>query len=92
MYDNFDMPRCIVTNEVYADDDQSANVTFVAELILRDSEEVTAFMETSSFERAKTHGGWLYKNGTIEEVPKTLVDGLTGEHTESDAEVEVESE
>ena len=92
MYDNFDMPRCLVTKEVYSDDDQTANVTFVAELILRNSGEVTAFMETSTFERAKTHGGWLYKNGTIEEVPQNVVDGLTGEDTEAKVEVEVESE
>jgi hypothetical protein len=32
-------------------------------------------METSNLERAKTHGGWLYLNGTIEFVPEELSDG-----------------
>jgi uncharacterized protein YchJ len=76
MYDNFDLPRCIIVNEEYHEEDQKANVTFIAELVLRESGEVTAFMETSNFERAKTHGGWLYLNGTIEEVPEELVAGL----------------
>lgn len=76
MYDNFDMSQCIISNEVYEDDDQRANVTFIAELVLRESGEVTAFMETSTLERAQTHGGWLYLNGTIEEVPDELVAGL----------------
>ena len=92
MYDNFDMKRCIVSNEEYFDEDQTANVTFIAELILRETGEVTAFMETSTFERAKTHGGWLYKNGTIEEVPQSLVDGLTSGQAEEKVEVEVETE
>lgn len=92
MYDNFDLPRCIVTDETYSDDDQTANVTFVAELILRESGEVTSFMEISNFERAKTHGGWLYKNGTIETVPQSLVDGLTGGQTEDEVKVEVKTE
>ena len=95
MYDNFDMPRCIISNESYYYDDENddddettnttnndpttatkANVTFIAELVLKETGEVTAFMETSNFERAKTHGGWLYLNGTIEEVPESLVEGL----------------
>lgn len=93
MYDNFDMNKCIVSNEEYFDDEQTANVTFIAKLILRETGEVTSFMETSSFERAKkTHGGWLYKNGTIEEVPQSLVDGLSSGKAEEKVEVEVESE
>mmetsp|Transcript_20961 Transcript_20961/g.51498 ORF Transcript_20961/g.51498 Transcript_20961/m.51498 type:complete len:120 (+) Transcript_20961:95-454(+) len=92
MYDNFDMNRCIVSHEEYFEDDQAANVTFIAELILRETGEVTAFMETSTFERAKTHGGWLYKNGTIEEVPQSLVDGLTIGQQGEEAKVEVEVE
>ncbi|CAJ1954601.1 unnamed protein product [Cylindrotheca closterium] len=90
MYDNFDMKRCLVSNEEYFEDDQTANVTFIAELILRETGEVTAFMETSTFERAKTHGAWLYKNGTIEEPPQSLVDGLTGGKSEKKVEVGVE--
>ena len=99
MYDNFNMPRCIISNESYYDENDNendendenenthntnddpttatkANVTFIAELVLKETGEVTAFMETSTFERAKTHGGWLYLNGTIEEVPESLVEGL----------------
>jgi uncharacterized protein YchJ len=76
MYDNFDLPRCKIVNEIYEEGDQKAEVTFIAELVLRESGEVTSFMETSTLERAKTHGGWLYLNGTIEELPEELVAGL----------------
>ena len=37
-----------------------------------DSREKTAFMETSTFERAGQHireGAWLYKSGEVETVP-----------------------
>jgi uncharacterized protein YchJ len=70
MYDNFDMNRCVIVDESYDPlDDDKAEVQFIAELVLRETGEVTAFMETSQFERAKTHGGWLYLNGTIEAAP-----------------------
>jgi uncharacterized protein YchJ len=73
MYDNFDMPRCVIVQEWYdPSDDAKATVQFVAEMILRETGEITSFMETSTFERAKTHGGaWLYLNGTIEAAPTT---------------------
>ena len=71
MYDNFDLKKCIV---VEADEQEStASVTFVAELELRSTGEITGFQETSLFERAKTHGGWLYKNGTMEATPEDLL-------------------
>ena len=80
MYDNFDLPRCLIIKENYYQEegdngaiDEKAKVQFVAELVLRESGEVTAFMETAEFERAKTHGGWLYKNGTIETAPEDLL-------------------
>lgn len=71
MYDNFDLKKCIVV-EAHEQQD-TAIVKFVAELELRSSGEITGFQETSFFERAKTHGGWLYKNGTMEAVPEDLL-------------------
>jgi uncharacterized protein YchJ len=79
MYDNFDLPKCIIVEESYLEDDsdgEKAEVTFIAEMILKESGEKTSFMETSQFERAKTHGGWLYLNGTIEAVPDELMENL----------------
>ena len=41
-------------------------------MIQVDSREKTAFMETSTFERAGKHireGAWLYKSGVVETVP-----------------------
>jgi uncharacterized protein YchJ len=70
MYDNFELTKCIIVSEEYDDQDESATVVFIAELIQRDSQEKTGFMETSVFERAKTHRGWLYRDGTIETPPK----------------------
>lgn len=71
MYDNFDLNKCII---VEADEQEdAAMVKFVAELELRSSGEITGFQETSFFERAKTHGGWLYKNGTMEAAPEDLL-------------------
>lgn len=96
MYDNFELSKCIIVEEIYLDHDneenkndnkteknneskaindnsinsnQQAQVKFVAQLILKQSGEVTAFMETALMERAQTHGGWLYLNGTIDAVP-----------------------
>lgn len=71
MYDNFDLNKCII---VEADEQEdAAMVKFVAELELRSSGEITGFQETSFFERAKTHGGWLYKNGKMEAAPEDLL-------------------
>ena len=70
MYDNFELTKCIIVSEEYDDDDESATVVFIAELLQRDSQEKTGFMETSVFERAKTHRGWLYRDGTVETPPK----------------------
>ena len=60
-------------------------------MIQVDSREKTAFMETSTFERAGKHireGAWLYKSGEVEPV---LVEGEEGEdqdETASSSEVE----
>jgi uncharacterized protein YchJ len=76
MYDNFDLNQCTIVGEEYPTED-TAQVQFVAQLVLRETGELTAFMETSQFERAKTHGGWLYKNGTIAAAP-----GAEGDNTD----------
>jgi uncharacterized protein YchJ len=75
MYDNFDLNKCIIVEETYDEtgEDPKASVKFVAELVLRETGEKTGFMETSLFERAKTHGGWLYLNGTMEAAPEDLL-------------------
>ena len=51
---------------------QIATVKFIATMTQVDSREKTAFMETSTFERAGKHirqGAWLYKIGIVEPVP-----------------------
>jgi uncharacterized protein YchJ len=75
MYDNFDLNKCHIVEESYDEEgeDKKAAVKFVAEMMLRESGETTGFMETSQFERAKTHGGWLYLNGTMESAPEELL-------------------
>jgi uncharacterized protein YchJ len=69
MYDNFDLPKCKIVQETMGQDEDTATVQFIAEMTLRETGETTSFMETSVFERAKTHGAWLYKSGTIEAAP-----------------------
>jgi uncharacterized protein YchJ len=75
MYDNFDLEKCHIVEENYDEegDTKKASVQFVAEMMLRESGETTGFMETSQFERAKTHGGWLYLNGTMAAAPEELL-------------------
>mgnify|MGYP005681956923 CR=1 FL=1 len=75
MYDNFDMPKCIIVEEKYNDEEKSdiekiATVQFIAEMVLRETGETTSFMETSTFQRSTTTGPWLYLSGNIEAVPK----------------------
>lgn len=83
MYDNFDMPKCVIVEEKYnepscsseSDDEDSesesetATVQFIAEMMLRETGEKTSFMEISQFERANNSGAWLYLSGDIEAVP-----------------------
>ena len=65
-YDNFELTKCeILDHEII--DDKTATVTFVANMIQRDSREKTAFMEKSTFE--KIGGAWLYKEGEIGDPP-----------------------
>ena len=78
MYDQFELTKCTIVDERYETindendtETERAYVQFIAELVQRDSQEKTGFMETSTFERAKTHGGWMYREGTIEAPPLT---------------------
>jgi len=51
---------------------QVATVKFIATMIQVDSRELTAFMETSTFERCGKHirqGAWLYRSGIVEAPP-----------------------
>ncbi|KAL7465637.1 hypothetical protein ACHAXS_005950 [Conticribra weissflogii] len=73
-YDNFELKSCEILEEVYEGegDEEIAKVKFVAKMTQVDSREKTAFMETSTFERAGKHiagGAWLYKEGVIETAP-----------------------
>jgi hypothetical protein len=69
-YDKFELTKCEIVDEWYDDSDKGkATVKFIAEMIQRDTKEKTGFMETATFEVSQTHGGWLYRDGTIEMVP-----------------------
>lgn len=73
-YDNFELTSCEIISETIEGEgeNQSAKVQFVAKMTQVDSREKTAFMETSTFERAGKHiakGAWLYKEGVIEAAP-----------------------
>mmetsp|Transcript_18071 Transcript_18071/g.44957 ORF Transcript_18071/g.44957 Transcript_18071/m.44957 type:complete len:243 (+) Transcript_18071:150-878(+) len=74
MYDKFDLENCIIVEETYDEvaedaETETATVQFIAEMVLKETGEMTAFMETSKFEKAKNSGAWLYLSGEIEEVP-----------------------
>ena len=73
-YDNFELTSCqIISEEITGEgENQVAKVQFVAKMTQVDSREKTAFMETSTFERAGKHianGAWLYKEGLVESAP-----------------------
>ena len=57
----------------------------IATLTQVDSREKTAFMETSTFERAGKHirqGAWLYRSGDVE--PVNIVEGVDEDKMEKD--------
>ena len=83
-YDNFELTKCVIIEEIMIDD-TTATVCFVAEMMQRDSRERTAFQETSTFERIG--GIWLYKSGVIAEPPGRESEQDT---TESSSEKEVD--
>ena len=73
-YDNFELKSCEILEEEFEGEgeNQIAKVKFIATMTQVDSREKTAFMETSTFERAGKHirqGAWLYKSGVVEPVP-----------------------
>ena len=73
-YDNFELNSCKILNEAYEGEGEAqiATVTFVAKMTQVDSNEKTAFQETSTFERGGKNicgGAWLYKSGVIETAP-----------------------
>ena len=78
MYDKFDLNKCHIVREEYEEKDDEndgaptkAVVQFIAQMVLKESGEVTAFMETANLERFQAEGApWLYVNGTIEAVPE----------------------
>lgn len=73
-YDNFELNECKILSEEFEGEgeEQIAKVKFIATLTQVDSREKTAFMETSTFQRAGRHirqGAWLYRDGEVEPVP-----------------------
>ena len=76
-YDDFELTGCEILEESY--DGQSATVRFVARMTQVGSRGKTAFMETSTFERAGNHadGAWLYKEGVIEAAPEMPMPEMT---------------
>lgn len=57
------------TGEADLEPTETATVKFVAEMVLKETGEKTSFMETSTFEKAKNSGAWLYLSGEIEAAP-----------------------
>ena len=88
MYDKFDLNKCVILEEIYDDVDEdaeteTATVKFIAEMVLKETGEMTSFMETSKFEKAKNSGAWLYLSGEIEDVPKDDEDDNDSDNEES---------
>mmetsp|Transcript_13113 Transcript_13113/g.15973 ORF Transcript_13113/g.15973 Transcript_13113/m.15973 type:complete len:246 (-) Transcript_13113:115-852(-) len=89
-YDNFELTKCQIMEETYEGEGEKeiAIVKFIATMVQVDTREKTAFMETSTFERAGKHireGAWLYKNGVVEALP---VDEEESEKNNDSAEAE----
>jgi len=90
-YDNFELKSCTILEESLSDaidesgNPDSAQVKFIATMTQVDSREKTAFMETSTFERAGKHirqGAWLYRSGDVE--PVNIVEGVDEDKMEKD--------
>ena len=71
-YDNFELKSCTILEESFSENidengnPTSAQVKFIATMTQVDSREKTAFMETSTFERAGKHirqGAWMDRSG-----------------------------
>jgi SEC-C motif-containing protein len=63
-YDNFVLNKCVILEELDLSE-TVATVKFLARMTHRDTGERTAFVETSTFERDKVTGAWLYRDGVI---------------------------
>ena len=90
MYDKFDLENCIIVEEKIDDVDEeseteTANVKFIAEMVLKKTGEKTSFMETSKFEKAKNSGAWLYLSGVIEEAPGDNDDDSDADSNQNDS-------
>lgn len=66
-FDNFELTKCDILEESYQGQgsDGTATVRFIAHMIQRDTQQRSAFMETSTFERDASTGAWLYRNGDV---------------------------
>lgn len=91
-YDNFELTECEILSQIFYkgtneeeevpsidpdDMTQIAKVQFIARLTQVDSREKTAFMETSTFQRAGKNireGAWMYKDGEVEPLEEIEVD------------------
>jgi SEC-C motif-containing protein len=90
-FDNFELTNCEILEETIESDNQ-AKVKFIARMTQVDIREKTAFMETSTFERAGKHirnGAWLYKSGIVEAIPgQTIVDEVIDEANNKEEDME----
>lgn len=69
-FDNFELTKCEILEESYSgkDADEQATVRFRTQMTQRDTEERSAFIETSTFERDAKSGAWLYRDGVVAQV------------------------
>ena len=88
------MTNCQIVSESLEGEGESqiGKVTFIASMIQVDSRENTAFMETSTFERAGKHirgGAWLYKDGIAEPV-KVVNDDDNDDGGNNDIDIDID--
>jgi SEC-C motif-containing protein len=69
-FDNFELTKCEILEESYSGEgtDEQATVRFRTQMTQRDTEERSAFIETSTFERDPKSGAWLYRDGVVASV------------------------
>jgi SEC-C motif-containing protein len=69
-FDNFELTKCDILEESYSGEgtDELATVRFRTQMTQRDTEERSAFIETSTFERDPKSGAWLYRDGVVASV------------------------
>jgi SEC-C motif-containing protein len=66
-FDNFELTKCEILEESYSgeDIDEQATVRFLTHMTQLDTQERSAFIETSTFERDARSGAWLYRDGVV---------------------------